>query len=168
RNLAFVTLGWGYLPLLLSHFLLIQRDLPGGAGLLVVLALSVALSDVGAYCFGTFFGKHKLAPTISPHKTWEGVAGNAVGAAVGVVLTRYALPPELPEAARWLLPAVIALAAVWGDLVESALKREFAVKDTGVWLPGFGGLLDRIDSLIFLVPIGYHYFRFAMGPGHGS
>jgi phosphatidate cytidylyltransferase len=69
----------------------------------------------------------------------------------------FALPEWMPTAARLGLPVVLSVAAVWGDLVESLLKREFAVKDAGAWLPGFGGLLDRIDSLLLAVPLTFYY-----------
>jgi len=157
RNLAFAALGFAYVPWLLGFFVLTQMLVPGGAGLLLVLGLGVALSDVGAFAVGSTLGRHKLSPVVSPNKTWEGVAGNALGAAAGVALMWYALPEWLPLGARLALPLVLALAAVWGDLVESLLKREFAVKDAGDWLPGFGGLLDRIDSLLLAVPLNYYF-----------
>lgn len=79
-----------------------------------------------------------------------------MGAYLGAGLLSFALPPELPVAMKLALPLVVAVGALWGDLVESALKREFGVKDAGTWLPGFGGLLDRVDSLIVVAPLVYH------------
>jgi phosphatidate cytidylyltransferase len=159
RRLALAALGFGYLPLLLGHLLLIHAWLPGGPGLLLVIGLAIALSDIGAFTVGKLFGRHRLSPLISPNKTWEGVAGNLLGAALGAWLLAFALPPELPSWVPLALPVVVAVGAVWGDLVESLLKREFGVKDAGAWLPGFGGLLDRIDSLIVVAPLTYHLVR---------
>jgi phosphatidate cytidylyltransferase len=157
RHLAFAALGFGYIPWLLGFLVVLPTHLPGGDGLLLVLALSVALSDVGAFAIGSAFGRHKLAPALSPAKTWEGTAGNLLGAVLGTSLLWFALPEWLPTPARLGLPVVLSIAAVWGDLVESLLKREFAVKDAGAWLPGFGGLLDRIDSLLLAVPLTFYY-----------
>ena len=157
RQLAFGALGFGYIPWLLGFLVILSARVAGGDGLLLVLALSVALSDVGAFAVGSAFGRHKLAPTLSPAKTWEGTAGNLIGALLGTALLWFALPEWMPTAARLGLPVVLSIAAVWGDLVESLLKREFAVKDAGAWLPGFGGLLDRVDSLLLAVPLTFYY-----------
>lgn len=160
RHLAFGALAFGYLPLLLGHAVLIVEDLAGGAGILFATGVAVAFSDIGAYVTGRTFGRHPLAPSISPNKTVEGLAGNMIGAVVGYAIFLPVLPPVSP-ALLAALPFVVALGAVWGDLFESALKREFGTKDTGTWLPGFGGLLDRIDSLILVVPLIYYLFRAA-------
>lgn len=160
RDLAFAALGWAYIACFLTHLLLIQQEVAGGAGLLVALIAAVALSDVGAYTFGSSLGKRKLAPNISPNKTWAGAMGNVVGAYFGFALTAFAFPDALPKALFYVLPVFIAVGSLWGDLVESVLKREFEVKDAGTWLPGFGGLLDRIDSLILVAPIAYYVVRF--------
>lgn len=158
RRLAMAALGFAYLPLLLGHLVLIHAWLPGGPGLLLVLGLSVALSDVGAFLVGKLFGRRRLSPLVSPNKTWAGVAGNLLGAYAGTVLMRFALP-GLPTWLLLVLPIVVAAGAIWGDLIESLLKREFGQKDAGAWLPGFGGLLDRIDSLIVVAPLTYHLAR---------
>jgi phosphatidate cytidylyltransferase len=159
RHFAFAMLGWGYIAWFLAHFVLIDKYIVGGVGVLLALGFGTALSDVGAFVVGKRFGRHKLAPLLSPNKTWEGVAGNVLGAYVGVGLMAFALPQGL----RWLLlitfPIVIGLGALWGDLLESSIKREFQVKDAGSWLPGFGGLLDRIDSLIIVVPLAFYFLK---------
>lgn len=155
RNLAFGALAFGYLPLLLDHGVLIESDVERGGVVLFVLGVAVAFSDIGAYVFGRALGRHKLSPILSPNKTIEGLLGNLAGAAVAYAI----FAPIYPQVAPWLivaLPVVVALGAVWGDLFESALKREFGVKDTGTWLPGFGGILDRIDSLIIVIPLTYY------------
>jgi len=164
RHLAFGALGFGYLPLLLGHGTLIVRDVAGGGLILFVLGVAVAFSDIGAYVAGRTFGRHPLAPKLSPHKTVEGLAGNLAGAALGLAVFVPVLP-SMPLAFLVGLPPLVAIGAVWGDLFESALKREFGTKDAGTWLPGFGGLLDRIDSLILVLPLGYYGLR-AAGLAH--
>lgn len=156
RHLAFAAFGWAYVAWLLAHLVLIHRYIPGGSGILLAVGLATALSDVGAFTVGKLFGKHKLAPRLSPGKTWEGTIGNILGASLGVSLMAFALPEALLMPLLLALPLVVAVGAVWGDLLESSIKREFAAKDAGNWLPGFGGLLDRIDSLIIVVPLTYY------------
>jgi phosphatidate cytidylyltransferase len=156
RHLAFAALGWGYLAWFLAHLVLTHEYVDGGPGILLAMGLAIAMSDVGAFTVGKIFGRHRIAPRISPNKTWEGAAGSFLGAYLGVALMAFALP----DGSFWLLaatlPLVIAIGAVWGDLVESAIKREFEAKDAGTWLPGFGGLLDRIDSLVLVAPLTYY------------
>ncbi len=161
RHLAFAALGWAYLAWLLAFIVLTHRYLAGGVGLLLLLALSVALSDIGAFTVGSLLGRHLLAPRLSPGKTWEGLVGNLVGAIMGVALMGYAWPGYLTWPLALGLGALIAVGAAWGDLVESAMKREFEVKDAGAWLPGFGGILDRIDSLVIVAPLAYYSIRAA-------
>jgi phosphatidate cytidylyltransferase len=168
RDLGMAALGWAYIAWLPAFMVPLAR-LEEGSVLLVLAGLATALSDVGAFTAGRVFGahgRHRLAPRISPNKTWEGAAGNLAGAAIGVALTWLALREVRPETATFLLhttvlPITIAVGAVWGDLFESAIKREFGAKDTGAWLPGFGGLLDRVDSLLFVVPLVYFQYHFA-------
>lgn len=162
RDVAFAALGCIYLPTLLAHAPALVRDRgEAGAALFVALALATAASDVGAYIVGRRFGRTKLAPTLSPGKTRAGVVGNVLGAAVALALTGPALVDHLPHgvAALVLLVPVVALGAVWGDLFESAIKREAQVKDAGALLPGFGGILDRIDSLLLVLPLSYWLLR---------
>jgi len=163
RSLAFAVFGWGYLAWLLGHFMLLHLYVYGGPGLLLALGLAVALSDVAAFITGKCLGRHKLAPRLSPNKTWEGMGGNFLGASAGIGLMSFALPTALATSLVFLLIAVVALGAVWGDLLESALKREFQAKDAGTWLPGFGGLLDRVDSLIIVLPLVYYLMKLTGG-----
>ncbi|MDQ3645577.1 MAG: phosphatidate cytidylyltransferase [Actinomycetota bacterium] len=155
RHLAYAALGFAYIPWLLTYFILVREHVTGGPGVLLALGTAVAASDVFAFIFGTMFGRHKLAPRLSPNKTLEGAGGNVVGAYLGFGLMSFALPPELSLWVKYLLPAVVAAGCVWGDLVESLLKRQFGVKDAGTCLPGFGGILDRIDSLLIVLPLAY-------------
>jgi phosphatidate cytidylyltransferase len=155
RHLAWAVFGWLWVPHMLGHFLFIREQLRGGPGLLLAIGTGVALSDVVAFAVGTLAGRHTLAPALSPGKTWEGVAGNVVGASLGVALMGFALPPHLPPPLLVALPFVVAAGCVWGDLLESAVKRHFGTKDAGTCLPGFGGVLDRIDSLLVVLPLTY-------------
>ncbi|MDA0597466.1 MAG: phosphatidate cytidylyltransferase [Chloroflexi bacterium] len=159
RHFAFAVLGWSYIAWFLGHLLLIQREIDGGEGLLLAIALGVGLSDVMAFTVGKAIGGPKLAPRISPNKTWAGFAGNFLGAYAGVGLMFFALPSRMDWQVMSFMPIVIAIGSVWGDLLESSIKREFEVKDAGTWLPGFGGLLDRIDSLIIVGPLAFYFIR---------
>jgi phosphatidate cytidylyltransferase len=155
RHLAFAALGFAYVPWLLTYFILVRERVVGGRGILLALGTAVAVSDVAAFCAGRFAGRHPLAKAISPAKTWEGVIGNLAGAYAGFALMSFAVPASLNPIVRWALPALVAAGCVWGDLVESLIKRHAGVKDAGTWLPGFGGLLDRIDSLLVVLPLAY-------------
>ena len=159
RHLAAAAFGWGYLAWLPAFLVLLHRHVVGGPQLLLVIALAVALSDVGAFTVGKLVGRRPLAPRLSPSKTVEGVAGNVAGALAGTLLLAAVWPPFLTLPLAVGLALLIGLGAVWGDLFESALKRACEVKDTGAWLPGFGGLLDRVDSLIIVIPLVYYAVR---------
>ncbi len=113
-------------------------------------------SDTFAYLTGKFFGKHKMAPKISPKKTWEGFAGGVILTLIlGFFVEQYF--PELRG--NWMIVGLlISIFAPLGDLVESQLKRSFAVKDSGNIIPGHGGILDRLDSFIICAPVIYLYF----------
>jgi len=117
-------------------------------------------SDTGAYFAGRSLGKHKLAPSISPGKTVEGLIGGIAAAAACAALATVWFFPELPF--KWSVPlaCVLAIAGVFGDLWESAMKRGAKTKDAASILPGHGGFLDRLDSLLFGAPILYYFARF--------
>jgi len=126
----------------------------------VLLALFVTFgSDTAAYFIGKAFGKHKLAPQISPGKTWEGAIAGVFGGIVIALLFTFSSPWQLPidylEAV--LLGAVISVVGQLGDLVESLLKRNFGFKDSGFLMPGHGGILDRLDSILFAGAAAYGY-----------
>lgn len=146
---------WGYLYLGWLPVYLLALSYSKHPGLTLTVGLGVALSDVGAFCVGKAFRGPKLAPLLSPSKTWSGVLGNILGASLAVALTSYALA-GLPLWKLALLALTIALGSLWGDLLESLLKRQHGVKDAGAFLPGFGGLLDRIDSLLLVAPLVYY------------
>ncbi|CNH72370.1 CDP-diglyceride synthase [Yersinia massiliensis] len=124
-----------------------------GAWWLLYVMLLVWGADSGAYMFGKLFGKHKLAPKVSPGKTWEGLIGGLLTSAlISWLFGRYAPLDIIPE--KLLICSVVAaLASVLGDLTESMFKREAGIKDSGHLIPGHGGILDRIDSLTAAVPV---------------
>lgn len=147
--------GLGWLSLL--TFLPLLRRLDSGlAWVFLVLAISWC-GDTGGYFAGRTFGKHKLYERISPKKTWEGVVGGMALAVVGVFGVRALGLPELTPLDCVLLGTIVSFAGVVGDLSESMLKRSFDVKDAGNLLPGHGGFLDRIDSVLFVAPLVYGY-----------
>ncbi|MEZ5306258.1 MAG: phosphatidate cytidylyltransferase [Pyrinomonadaceae bacterium] len=131
--------------------------------LLLYFFLVAMGSDVGAYFIGSKLGKHKLVPTISPNKTWEGLIGGillAIGFAAASSLTYFR---ELPLPVSIGLGIALALIGVGGDLAESALKRGAKTKDAASILPGHGGLLDRLDSLLFNAPVMFYFAKFYFG-----
>ncbi len=141
----------------LAHALLL-RDIPEhGRTLALTVALAVFAGDTAAYFFGRTFGRHRMAPTISPKKSWEGFAAGTVAT---VLVTFFALYQDRETyLAIWesiVLGLAISAAAVLGDLFESAVKRDVGVKDSGRLLAGHGGMLDRLDSLLWAIPAGYY------------
>jgi phosphatidate cytidylyltransferase len=160
-NVGATILGTVYVPFLAS-FALLLLGLPGDIGrnaFLVVVGLTV-LYDVAAYAVGTLWGNRPLAPTVSPNKSWEGVIGGTlVILIVGLAIVPAIDPFESSTAVG--LALVIALVAPIGDLVESALKRDLGVKDMGTILPGHGGVLDRIDAILFAAPAAYYFLLLA-------
>jgi phosphatidate cytidylyltransferase len=148
-----------YVPFLLSFAILLQQPDPAGDGRWRILCtlLAIVLSDTGGYATGVFLGRHKMAPSISPGKTWEGFAGSICAAAIGSALLLYFLL-DIPSYWGLLFGAVISVVAVIGDLAESMLKRDLGVKDMSNLLPGHGGVMDRLDSIVFAVPTAYLLF----------
>ena len=163
RDLGMAAVGCILIPVLLVHAVAIRYERgEDGAALVLALAVACAISDVGAFLVGRRFGRTPLAPRLSPKKTREGVLGNVAGAAIGVALFAPGLVPPFGLGFVLLLVPLIAIGSVWGDLLESAVKREADVKDAGTWLPGFGGILDRIDSLLITVALAYWLARVAV------
>lgn len=143
----------------LGHYLLLVRRFPHGLQWTLLLMLGTFATDTGAYAVGRLFGRHKLAPRISPAKTVEGAIGGLLAAVIAVVALDYLLDlPHNPPLIA-LLGALVGVAAQLGDLSESAVKRRFGVKDMGRIFPGHGGVLDRLDSLLFVAPVIYFFAR---------
>ena len=163
QKIALAMLAIGYIGWFLGHYAFMANLAPGGQrngyGLVLFLLFVTALNDVGAYATGKLLGRHKLRPALSPGKTWEGWLGSLVF----VQATAFAL--------RWLVPyystlhlvvvaVLLNLASTAGDLALSVIKRDLGIKDWGKTLPGHGGMLDRLNSLIFATPVLFHYTRF--------
>ncbi|MFL5734950.1 MAG: phosphatidate cytidylyltransferase, partial [Chloroflexia bacterium] len=127
----------------------------GGSAWLLMVLLGTAACDTGAYLVGSTMGRHKLIPHISPAKTWEGLAGGALGAVVAAVALSGLLRLDLGRAV--VLGLFVCIAAVVGDLCESLIKRATGVKDSGNIIPGHGGLLDRMDSVLFVLLAVYWF-----------
>jgi phosphatidate cytidylyltransferase len=161
------TVQWGLMACVycVSHApALLMLQVPGvsGATLLFYLVLVAQLNDVMQYVFGKLLGKHPIAPKVSPNKTWEGFVGGTITAvAIGTALW-WATPFSPPEAA--LMSLAITLMGFSGGLVMSAVKRDRGVKDYGTLIEGHGGVLDRIDSLLFAAPVFFHLTRFFFAP----
>ncbi|WP_338011619.1 phosphatidate cytidylyltransferase [Desulforamulus aeronauticus] len=136
-------------------FFYLIRGLENGFVWLLLLLTATWASDTFAYFVGRVLGKHKLAPLLSPKKTIEGAVGGVIGSSL-TALAFVKLVPVLPLWPVVLLGALIGIASLLGDLVESALKRQAGVKDSGNIIPGHGGMLDRFDSLLFTAPLVYY------------
>jgi phosphatidate cytidylyltransferase len=155
-------LGVLYVVLLGGHLVALRTGFEEklSAHLLSFFFLILMGSDTGAYYVGRAIGKHKLAPAISPGKTWEGVAGGVVVGLALATVAHFWFFKELPL--KWTLPlaAVMIVLGILGDLTESALKRGAGAKDAAKILPGHGGALDRLDSLLFNAPLIYYFAHF--------
>lgn len=198
-GMAVTSLGLLYVPWLLSHAVLLRNlghelvlkygdlerfrrfvptpELTGqfeetlSLYFIFVVFACTFLNDTGAYFAGRFFGKHKMAPTVSPKKTWEGFAGGVLTSVLAACAVKFVFEKWVPGGTlvRFTYPASMILGAALGgvgavgDLVESLIKRDADIKDSGKLLPGHGGMLDRIDALLFTFPFTYyiakiHYF----------
>ncbi|TYL50663.1 phosphatidate cytidylyltransferase [Agromyces mariniharenae] len=147
----------GYVTLL-ATFTVVLTAAEGGQWWTLAFIIIAVAADVGAYAFGLMFGKHKMAPVISPKKTWEGFAGGAGASLVaGVLLSLFMLGNTW-----WfglIFGAAIFLTATLGDLAESLVKRDIGIKDMSSWLPGHGGFLDRLDSILPSAAVAFVAFR---------
>ena len=153
---GFIYIGWMF-----GHLAFLANG-RNAAGAILFLLLAVPLCDVAAFTFGKIFGRHKMRPNISPNKTWEGALG---AFAVGMVLPwifRFSLEGF---ATRELLLAgvIVGIGSQLGDLSISVIKRDIGIKDMGTLIEGHGGVLDRIDSLIYVAPLFFHMTRFFVG-----
>lgn len=163
RDVIFATLIAVYVPFLAGFAVLLVKPDDGAFRVTITLAAAV-LSDVGGYAMGAMFGRHPMAPTVSPKKSWEGFAGSVSFSAVGgAILFVLMLADSWWQGA--LFGIGVALAATLGDLGESVMKRDLGIKDMGRLLPGHGGLMDRLDSLLFAVPTGYLLLVWFAPPG---
>lgn len=151
---AMLVLMW--IPFLGSFLVLLAMDVDGWHRVLIVV-LAVVGNDTGGLFVGMLLGRHKMLPRVSPKKTWEGFAGGLIVGTVAASVAAYLVFDE-----RWWVGAVVGvaccLAAVLGDLAESAIKRDLGVKDMSNLIPGHGGIMDRVDSLLIAAPVAYAVF----------
>lgn len=146
--LIYITMCGVFLPLLMGA--------PSGEYRVVIIILCAVAADTGAFAVGSLLGRHKMAPKISPNKTWEGFAGAlAIAAVVGGVFLPLLFPRLGDGIDGWVLGVVVALAATVGDLMASMIKRDAGIKDMSNMLPGHGGIMDRLDSMLVAMPVGW-------------
>ncbi|MDX6230825.1 MAG: phosphatidate cytidylyltransferase [Frankiales bacterium] len=166
RDVAASTFALVYVPLLASFAVLLAVP-PDGARRVVAFAATVACSDIGGYAAGVLTGRHPMAPTISPKKSWEGFAGS-VAACVGGGLIFVTV---LLHGSWWqgvVYGLAVVCAATVGDLGESMIKRDLGIKDMGTLLPGHGGLMDRLDSLLPTAPVAWYLLTKFVPPSRGG
>jgi phosphatidate cytidylyltransferase len=167
-RMAFTTAGIVYAGLCFGFLALLKRDVgvgPGflvhdlgdGGDLIVLVLLTAWLSDTGGYVAGKTIGGKKLYPAVSPNKTWSGSIGGVATAIAGGVVLKLWRMPELPWVDLIVLVGLGSVLGQLGDLAESLIKRSRGVKDSGTLLPGHGGLLDRVDAVLFIAPFVYCY-----------
>lgn len=143
----------GYVCVLAGVAMLLLAE-DDGVGRIFVFLITTVCSDIGGYASGVLFGKHPMAPSVSPKKSWEGFAGSVLWCVVGGAVT-VVLLLDGPWWGGAILGAAVAVAATLGDLAESTVKRDLGIKDMGNLLPGHGGLMDRVDSILFAAPTAY-------------
>jgi phosphatidate cytidylyltransferase len=143
-----------WIPFLASFLpLLLRRD--GGQWYVVITVALTAVSDIAAYGFGSQLGRHKLAPAVSPGKTWEGFVGAVITTMVVAGVGAPLIVADLSVGRAMALGALVAVVATVGDLAESAIKRSLGIKDLGRLLPGHGGMMDRVDAMLFTLPVAH-------------
>ena len=155
-----------YMGWLLSYWVLIMNSYGGdwnGRDWVLLALFSTFAVDTTAYFVGRAWGRHKMAPTVSPGKTWEGAIGGFVGALVAVVVLALILHIHISYSEKIILGVLIAVFAQLGDLAESKLKRSVGVKEASNLIPGHGGILDRLDSIVFTGVVVYYCLRWFIG-----
>jgi phosphatidate cytidylyltransferase len=147
-----------YIGALLATLVLL-RELEHGRNWVIIVLAATFAADTGAYAVGKLTGRHKMAPAISPGKTWEGAAGGYAAGFAAVVILERLLAPDIALAATLAMAALVPLAAEGGDLFESWMKRRMGVKDASGLLPGHGGFMDRLDSILLVSPVVYAFAK---------
>jgi phosphatidate cytidylyltransferase len=150
--------GITYVSWFLSHLVLL-RGLDHGIGLIFYLFLIIWVGDTGAFYVGASIGKHKLAPMVSPKKTVEGALGGLAASMLIALIAKKWLVPFLSYKHAWILGGLLAVLGQLGDLGKSVFKRDAGIKDSGNIIPGHGGILDRVDGLLFSTPVLYYYIK---------
>jgi phosphatidate cytidylyltransferase len=153
----YIALPYASLNILAFHYNHITNTVDYNSLLPLSVFIFIWLSDTGAYCIGSLIGKHKLFEKISPKKSWEGFIGGSVLAIASSFVFAY-LFPEMLSTIKWAgLALTVVVFGTWGDLIESLLKRQLGIKDSGNILPGHGGMLDRFDSALLAIPAAVIY-----------
>ena len=161
-GLASSVFGLVYVGWFAAHLVLLHGKPFAGPGLVIVLLIAVSLTDTAAYLVGSMIGRHKMAPKVSPKKSWEGSLGGLLATVAGMGVFYFVRQRGFDLFPEWTLPrylltgAVLSVVAQIGDLTESCLKRSAGVKDSGVLFPGHGGVLDRCDGYLFAGPVLYY------------
>lgn len=161
-TVAKIIFGLMYIPFLISHLILLRGLDKGVLWVLFVLVLALA-GDIVALYVGKYFGRHKLIPLVSPGKTVEGTIGLVLGSTAACLIFSYFSFPDVSLVKIGILAFVGSIIGQLGDLSESAIKRNYGLKDASSLLPGHGGLLDRMDCLIFIAPFVYYYRIYVIG-----
>ena len=143
----------------MGAFIIAMRGMDDGFRIVLTFGLMVVLNDAGAWALGRRLGRHALAPTVSPDKSWEGWLGGTIMTFLVGILAGIGLDPPMTLGRGLVLATLVSITAPLGDLFESMIKRDFGVKDAGGMIPAHGGALDRIDSLIFTAPMFFYAFR---------
>lgn len=158
------TIHWGLMTTVYAlGYLMMYLALPvdknpagGGVGLLLFVLFITVFNDFAQYVWGKSIGKHKIIPKVSPNKTWEGFVGGVITTSIlAAILAQYLTPLTIHQGI--FAGFALSIAGFLGDVIMSAIKRDLGVKDSGTLLPGHGGILDRLDSLIFTAPLFFHY-----------
>ena len=160
--IAYTVLGVFYIAGLGGYFLLI-RNLEGGSHMIVFILLLIWAGDAAAYYGGRSLGKHKLMPLVSPNKTVEGAIANVLGTLLAAVIANFWFFQEFSLTHCLIVAFICGIIGQFGDFSESLIKRNCRVKDSGSLIPGHGGFLDRIDSLLFAAPAFYCYYQLFLG-----
>jgi phosphatidate cytidylyltransferase len=160
ERMAFTLLGVFLIPWNLSYLINIRDISTIGLKLTFILFITVWMCDTGAYFIGKMLGKHKLSPSVSPKKTWEGAIAGLITAIIVSVWLKHLFKLDITNYTAAVLGIVVGTAGQIADLAESIIKRSSNVKDSSNLLPGHGGVLDRFDSYILLAPIYYYTFLF--------
>lgn len=158
-EIALVFMGFLYVPLLLGHLILLH-DRPAGVQWIFLIMVIVMAGDSAAYYVGSSLGRTKLYPIVSPNKSVEGALGGLVGSVVGALIAKFTFFPLLMVTDCVVTALLLGVLGQLGDLFESLLKRSCGVKDSGTIVPGHGGILDRLDSILFAAPAAFYYAYF--------
>jgi phosphatidate cytidylyltransferase len=161
QSIALGVVGFAYIGWMFGHLAFLANG-RNAAGCILFLLFAVPLCDVAAYTFGKLFGRHKMRPNISPNKTWEGALGGFVVGMALPWLFRFSLE-GFTTRELILAGVIVGIGSQLGDLSISVIKRDIGIKDMGTLIEGHGGVLDRIDSLIYVAPLFFHMTRFFVG-----